>query len=211
MTAPTRPRPDFEPRSEQRSRRCARSTALGLSVLGVLGAAVASAQAQSVPANSAAPALSAASSIASPTTTKPRVDGAIATARVLANGSLRFTAPPGSVRPRTTRAKARNVADKVVPPSAAGRATEAFFALFSASSPARRAADGTVVPVFDRRPVWVVRYAGVKGERQTGVIVRRAGTTREPTTTLSLTVRTDIVVVIDDATASEVLRSEYAS
>ena len=86
-----------------------------------------------------------------------------------------------------------------------------FFALFSATSPARRSADGRLIAVFDQRPVWVVRYAGVKGERQTGVIVRRTGTTVAPTTTITLTVFSDIVVVVDDDTATEVLRSEYAS
>ena len=145
------------------------------------------------------------------TTAARRGDGAIVVAEVLANGSLRFAPPPLSVRPKTTRTKARSVADRAVPASAVGRASDVFFALFSATSPARRSADGRLIAVFDQRPVWVVRYAGVKGERQTGVIVRRAGTTVQPPTTITLTVFSDIVVVIDDDTAAEVLRSEYAS
>lgn len=145
------------------------------------------------------------------TTAALRADGAIVVAQVLANGSLRFAPPPPSVRPKTTRSKARSVADKAVPASAVGRASDVFFGLFSATSPARRSGDGRLVAVFDQRPVWVVRYTGVKGERQTGVIVRRAGTTLQPTTTITLTVFSDIVVVVDDDTATEVLRSEYAS
>ena len=91
-----------------------------------------------------------------------------------------------------------------------------FFGLFSATSPARRLPDGTVQRVFDRRPVWVVHYLRVKGERQSGIVPRRAkpsssGPTAAPTTTMDLTVYTDIVVVIDDVSATEVLRSEYAS
>ena len=148
---------------------------------------------------------------ATTTTAALRADGAIVAAQVLANGSLRFAPPPPSVRPKTTRSKARSVADKAVPASAVGRASDVFFGLFSATSPARRSGDGRLVAVFDQRPVWVVRYTGVKGERQTGVIVRRAGTTLQPTTTITLTVFSDIVVVIDDDTATEVLRSEYAS
>ena len=149
-------------------------------------------------------------SVAPTTTVRPRADGGITATRVLAEGSLRFTPPPLTVRPRTTRAKARSVADGVVP-AGAGRPVDVFFALFSATSPARRSGDGRLVPVFDQRPVWVVRYTAVKGQRQTGVIVRRAENTAQPTTSLALTVLTDVVVVIDDATASEVLRTEYAT
>lgn len=146
-----------------------------------------------------------------PTTRPLRSDGAITEPRLLGAGSLRFTPPPTTLRPTMGRSRARSIADRVVPAAASRGSVDVFFALFSASSPAKRSPDGRVVPVFDQRPVWVIRYASVTEQRQSGIIVRRTGTTLRPTTTIALTVLTDIVVVIDDATATEVLRSEYAS
>lgn len=84
---------------------------------------------------------------------------------------------------------------------------EVFFALFSASSPAHRQEDGSLRPVFDRRPVWVVRFPNVRGKRQSGVIVRRTPSSVRPT--VPLDVVTEVVVIIDDETGKEVLRSEY--
>ena len=145
------------------------------------------------------------------TTRALRSDGAITEPRLLGAGSLHFTPPPTTLRPTMGRSKARSIADRAVPAAARRGSADVFFALFSASSPAKRSPDGRVVPVFDQRPVWVVRYASVTGQRQSGIIVRRIGTTLRPTTTIALTVLTDIVVVIDDATGTEVLRSEYAT
>lgn len=152
-----------------------------------------------------------------PTTSLPppvRADGTLAVGLELAQGSLRFEPPPPTVRPKTGRVRVRSIADRSVTPAAARSLPEVFFGLFSARSPARRLPDGTVQRVFDRRPVWVVHYVRVKGERQSGIVPRRtkAGSLRAaPTTTLDLSVFTDIVVVIDDGSAAEVLRSEYAS
>ena len=83
---------------------------------------------------------------------------------------------------------------------------EVFFGLFTTASPAKRGADGVVRPLFCRRPVWVVRYPKVRAKRQSGVIIPRNNKTA---TTIDQSVTTEIVVIVDDATALEVRRSEY--
>ena len=209
VTAPARPPVGASvPGLFRRSRRAvaAAGAVLVVTATGGLGSR-ADAQGASAPA-------SAQTTVVPPTarTTRPlRSDGAITEPLLLGAGSLRFTPPATSLRPSMGRSKARSIADRVVPTAASRGSADVFFALFSASSPAKRSPDGRVVPVFDQRPVWVVRYASVTSQRQSGIIIRRTGTTLRPTTTIALTVRTDIVVVIDDATATEVLRSEYAS
>jgi hypothetical protein len=83
---------------------------------------------------------------------------------------------------------------------------EVFFGLFTTASPAKRGADGIVRPIFCKRPVWVVRYPLVPGNRQSGVVIPKNNNTA---TTADPSVTTEIVVIIDDATALEVRRSEY--
>jgi hypothetical protein len=140
-----------------------------------------------------------------PTTTEALVDrrGAIRRSRTLGLGQLRFE-PPVKERPRSSAGTALALATRSLPSKPKSDRPEAFFALFSATSPTQRDPDGTVRPLFDHRPVWVVRFPNVTGKRQSGIVVRK----NIPTTT-SFEVITEIVVIVDDRTGMVVLTSEY--
>jgi hypothetical protein len=125
--------------------------------------------------------------------------------RVMAGGAFRFSVPPRTARPKTLERTARKLANQGIAGAESLR-PEVFFGLFSTASPAKRGADGVVRPLFCRRPVWVVRYPKVLADRQSGVIIPRNNKTA---TSIDLSVTTEIVVIIDDATAIEVRRSEY--
>lgn len=140
-----------------------------------------------------------------PTTTAPFVDrrGFLLRDRTLGAGQLRFE-PPGSDRPRSSSGLALTTASRSLRVRPKSDRPEQFFALFSASSPTTRKPDGTAAPLFDRRPVWVVRFPNVIGQRQSGIVQRR----NIPTTT-SFEVTTEIVVILDDRSGKVVLTSEY--
>jgi hypothetical protein len=125
--------------------------------------------------------------------------------RVMAGGAFRFSVPPRTARPKTLEQTARKIARAGIDGSEALR-PEVFFGLFTTASPAKRGADGVIRPLFCRRPVWVVRYPKVRSARQSGVIIPRNNKTA---TTIDQSVTTEIVVIIDDAKALEVRRSEY--
>jgi hypothetical protein len=142
-----------------------------------------------------------------PTTTGPLVNrrGVLLRSRSLGQGQLNFEAPV-TERPRLSPGAALATATRSIRAKVSGTGHEVFFALFSASSPAQHNPDGTTTPVFDRRPVWVVRFPSVKGRRQSGVVQRK----NSPTTT-SLEVTTEIVAIIDDRSGKLLLSSEYLS
>ncbi len=148
-----------------------------------------------------------ASSTGAPTTTAPIVNrrGVLLRSRSLGQGQLQFE-PPVKERPRLSPGAALATATRSVQAKVSGTKHEVFFALFSASSPAQHNPDGTTTPVFDRRPVWVVRFPAVKGRRQSGIVQRK----NSPTTT-SLEVVTEIVAIIDDRSGKLLLSSEYLS
>ena len=125
--------------------------------------------------------------------------------RVLAGGAFRFSVPLRTVRPKTLERTARKLANRGIKGAEKLR-PEVFFGLFTTASPAKKGVDGVVRPLFCKRPVWVVRFPKVPGNRQSGVVIPRNNKTA---TTLDLSVTTEIVVIIDDATAVEVRRSEY--
>ena len=125
--------------------------------------------------------------------------------RLLGDGHLRFE-PPATERPRSSAKTALSIATKSLRSTPKSDRPEMFFALFSAASPSQRNADGTVSPLFDNRPVWVVRFPNVSGRRQSGVVQRK----NAPTTS-SPDVVTEIVVIVDDRSGKVVLTSEYAA
>jgi hypothetical protein len=125
--------------------------------------------------------------------------------RVMAQGAFRFSVPPRNTRPKTLERTARSIAKQGIEGAEKLR-PEVFFGLFTTASPAKRGADGVVRPLFCKRPVWVLRYPKVQADRQSGVIVPRNNKTA---TTVDLSVITEVVVIVDDATAKEVRRSEY--
>jgi hypothetical protein len=123
----------------------------------------------------------------------------------MAGGAFRFSVPPRTARPKTLERTARTLANQGIDGAERLR-PEVFFGLFSTASPAKRGADGVVRPLFCKRPVWVVRYPKVRANRQSGVIIPRNNKTA---TTIDLSVTTEIIVIVDDATAQEIRRSEY--
>ncbi len=161
-------------------------------------------------ASSTRPGLSTTSSRLAPAKTVPDIVvrkgiAVLTVERVMAGGVFRFSVPPKTARPRTLRRTALNLASQGID-GAGGLRPEVFFGLFTTASPAKRGADGVVRPLFCRRPVWVVRYPEVRAKRQSGVIIPRNNKTA---TTIDQSVTTEIVVIVDDATALEVRRSEY--
>ncbi len=141
------------------------------------------------------------------TTTVPLVTvdkrGNLLTPKTLGQGQLHFD-PAGTTRPKSSTSFAVNIAVKSLRARPRNLKPEAFFAFFSATSPAKRNVDGTTSPIFMQRPVWVVRFANVPGRRQSGVVSRK----NAPTTT-SLEVTTEIVVIVDDVTKKVLLTTEY--
>lgn len=118
--------------------------------------------------------------------------------------------PPGTKqRPKSSAANAKFIAKKGIPPKSVRLAPEVFFALFTASSPEQIGPDGARRPVFLRRPVWVVRYP-LLVEARFQLPEYRSKEKSGPTTTVPK-VRTQLVVVIDDVSGREVLRSEFAT
>lgn len=130
----------------------------------------------------------------------------------LAHGELRFEAPAPGTRPRQRAAAVRSTAATAAGAEAVGVRPRLLFGLFSAASPARKGPDGSTRPVFDRRPVWIVRYARVRVRRASGVVERRVPpSTRQAPTTVDPIAVVDIVVVIDDRDGRQLLRSEFAA
>ena len=129
--------------------------------------------------------------------------------RFLAAGALRFEpADPTTkvIRSRTTvvRTAKRELASGTVAPT-----PEVFFGRYSMET-TERVTGGAAKVKRELRHVWVVRFAGVEGRRQTTVIIRQNLPTQVPVTTIDRAVLSDIVVVIDDATGNVLLRSEFA-
>lgn len=86
---------------------------------------------------------------------------------------------------------------------------EVFFARYALETN-ERVTGGTGQAKRDLRTVWVVRFAGVEGRRQSSVVIRQNLPTVVPVTTIPRIVFSDIVVVIDDVTGNVLLRSEFA-
>lgn len=84
-----------------------------------------------------------------------------------------------------------------------------FFARYALETN-ERVTGGTGRVTLDLRAVWVVRFAGVEGRRQSSVVIRQNQPTVVPVTTIPRIVYSDIVVVIDDVTGEVLLRSEFA-
>ena len=144
-----------------------------------------------------------------------RTDGGVRQQVVLGDGAFVFD-PPVSVRPRSRKVDALLRARQAVAKTVRKTTPDVFFALFSTSSPEKRdPATGSLVPMFDQRPVWVVHYRAVESARAKPVVI--AAKSNPPTTVPvagppePTTVRTDVVVVFDDKTGSQILRTEYAS
>lgn len=116
------------------------------------------------------------------------------------SGGMRFDVPAVSDHPRTSRIGA--VAAARVYRPAGGPLPTAEFARFTSSS-TRLSPDGRTRPVYERRPIWLVRYSEVRVRRASAIPPRRGGAT--PTVP---TVLVDVVVVVDDATSQVLLRSE---
>ena len=156
--------------------------------------------------------------LAVPTTTvvkTTRTDGGVLQKVVLGDGAFVFD-PPISVRPRSRKVDAVLRARQAVEKTVRKATPDVFFALFSSSSPEQRdPVTGSLIPMFDQRPVWVVHYRAVESVRAKPVVIASKS---NPTTTRPIvgpreptTVRTDVVVVFDDKTGSQIFRTEYAT
>ena len=175
-----------------------------------------------VPATTVAPTTSSIASTTTLTTLSTttvaktiRNDGGVLQQVVLGDGAFVFD-PPVSVRPQSRKVDAVLRARQAVAKTVRKATPDVFFALFSSSSPEKRdPVTGSLVPMFDQRPVWVVHYRALESARAKPVVI--ASKSNPPTTILVVgpreptTVRTDVVVVFDDKTGSQILRTEYAS
>lgn len=108
-----------------------------------------------------------------------------------------------------SKASVVRTAKRELPTGAVATTPEVFFALYALETNERVTAGGAQ-PKRDLRTVWVVRFAGVEGRRQSSVVIRRNLPTVVPFTTIPRTVVSDIVVVIDDVTGDVLLSSEFA-
>lgn len=133
----------------------------------------------------------------------------LATARSFAGGSIRFEPALSSIRFVHAKAAMVRLARKELLPGTTVPTPEVFFAAFVLET-TERISTGPTKSTRDIRPVWVVRFPRVDGDRKTAVIVRANLPTVVPVTTIARRVSTDVLVVIDDLTGEVVLRSEFA-
>ena len=119
---------------------------------------------------------------------------------VVLTGGMRFDVPGVSDRSRTSRSRA--VAAALAYRPVGGPVPTAEFARFTSSS-TRLSSDGRTRPVYDRRPIWLVRYSDVRVRRASAI----PPSSKAPLTSIA-SVLVDVVVVVDDATSQVLLRSE---
>lgn len=127
----------------------------------------------------------------------------------MAGGSLRFEPTGAATKVVRSKSSAIRVAKRELPSGADAPTPEVFFARYLLETN-ERVTGGAAMAKRELRNVWVVRFAGVEGRRQSGIVVRQNLPTTVPITTIPRIVVTDIVVVIDDETGTVLLRSEFA-
>lgn len=108
-----------------------------------------------------------------------------------------------------SRASVVRTAKRELPTGTPAPTPEVFFARYALETN-ERVTGGAAQVKRDLRTVWVVRFAGVEGRRQSSVVIRQNLPTVVPVTTIPRIVVSDIVVVIDDVTGDVLLRSEFA-
>ena len=128
-----------------------------------------------------------------------------------ADGAFVFEPPTRAQRPTRRKRDAARVAGANAPKVARTVSPDVFFGIFRLDSPKQRTTDGRLVPVFDRRPVWVAVFANVESTRAQVVEIpdRRAKTTTTKAPE-ALRVRSNYLYVIDDRTGEVLIRSEFA-
>jgi hypothetical protein len=130
--------------------------------------------------------------------------------RTFADGALRFDPASASAKVIRSRAIALRTARRELDPGTKEPTAEVFFASYDLQT-TDRVTGANATGTREAHTVWVVRFPGVDGRRKTGVILRNNLPTAVPVTTIALSVKTDILVVIDDVTGRVLLRSEYAA
>ena len=128
--------------------------------------------------------------------------------RTYADGSLAFRPMDPSVRPKRTQAVAIGLARKAAGPATGNSAVTAQYAQYDAAVGSWLGSSTEADGGTEARPVWVVVFLAVVGQRSTGVVERQHVST--PSTT-SRRVVTDVLVVLDDVTGEVIVRSEYSS
>ncbi len=113
-----------------------------------------------------------------------------------------------SARPKRTQAMAIRLARKTAGAAAGNTAVTAQYAQYDAAVGSWLGNSTEPDGGTEARPVWVVVFIGVVGQRSTGVVERQHVST--PSTT-SRRVVTDVLVVLDDETGEVIVRSEYSS
>ena len=134
----------------------------------------------------------------------------LAVSRSFAGGALRFDPAPASAVVIRSRASVLRTARRELEPGTKEPSPELFFASYDLET-TERVTGALATAKRQRHTVWVVRFPGVEGVRRSGVILRNNLPTAVPVTTIALSVRTDILVVVDDVTGRVLLRSEYAA
>ena len=145
----------------------------------------------------------------SPPTTTAKPGLRITATRTFAGGSLRFEPAEATAKVIRSKAAVVRTAKRELPPGTLAPTPEVFFARYALETN-ERVTGGTGQVKRDLRVVWVVRFAGVEGRRQSSVVIRQDLPTVVPVTTIPPIVVSDIVVVIDDGTGNVLLRSEFA-
>ncbi len=144
-------------------------------------------------------------------TTVLRVSGfRLAISRSFADGALRFEPAAPSAKVIRSRATVLRTARRELDPGTKEPTAEVFFASYDLQT-TDRITGANATGTRQAHTVWVVRFPGVDGLRKTGVILRNNLPTAVPITTIARSVKTDILVVVDDVTGRVILRSEYAS
>ncbi len=134
----------------------------------------------------------------------------LALPRSFAGGALRFNPAPSSAVVIRSRAAVLRTARRELEPGTKEPTPELFFGSYDLQT-TERVTGAAATARRETHTVWVVRFPGVDGVRRTGVILRNNLPTAAPVTTIALSVRTDILVVVDDVTGRVLLRSEYAA
>lgn len=130
--------------------------------------------------------------------------------RTFADGALRFELADRTTKVIRSKASAVRTAKRELPSGTLAPTPEVFFARYALETN-ERVTGGAGQPKLDLRAVWVVRFAGVEGRRQSSVVLRQNLPTLVPVTTIPRVVVSDIIVVVDDVTGDVLLRSEFAS
>ena len=120
------------------------------------------------------------------------------TPKSFASGSFRFVPPPAGLRARNGPGGAQALALRSLPKAFRTRQPVVFFAVYLGRGPTKDA------------PAWAIVYAGVPGQRATGVVKRKEKAGSTVPTTVSRDVVTDLLVIVDDKTGAVVVRSEFA-